>query len=377
MVISNDGFFSFSENYEIIIDYTIKEKMFSLQSKTEIVTQNITTKQGTEGVRNKYTLGKVPKKSKKVCRFCNRNSDEVSFKDETHAIPHLLGNNILFSDYECFDCNHKFGEELENDLGKFLGDINRILGNLKGKSGVPKYKSKDKKSIIQRDGNVLITVANIVDSPDEKEKYYFDNNVMELFGEKQSYKPIAVYKCLVKIFLTLLPQEEMFFKNNNFFKSTIEWINEEHRDYDMVLPLFYRNDFNLIGEPLRAIILKRKSEESLLPYMLFVLSFNNTFIQIMIPENEGNTNLVGKTANFPLYPLYSDKIIGMKAEYYDFSSSQMIREEKHGSTIINKGEVIDINKNDIPIELTNQLKKIIDMSEKEKLAFIKSFIKLT
>ncbi|MGW5891973.1 HNH endonuclease, partial [Priestia megaterium] len=48
----------------------------------------------------KKTLGNRVK-SERVCIFCNRGMDDVTFKKEAHIIPAALGNKSLFNYDEC------------------------------------------------------------------------------------------------------------------------------------------------------------------------------------------------------------------------------------------------------------------------------------
>lgn len=71
-------------------------------------------------------------KNNKVCRFCGKTEPEVTFEKDAHAISNLLGNQMLFTYYECDKCNSKFGEKLETNLANFLG-ISRTYYGIKGK----------------------------------------------------------------------------------------------------------------------------------------------------------------------------------------------------------------------------------------------------
>lgn len=59
-------------------------------------------------------------KDGRKCRFCGRAKPEVSFRKEAHALPESIGNESLFTYYECDTCNQAFGEGCENDFGKLV-----------------------------------------------------------------------------------------------------------------------------------------------------------------------------------------------------------------------------------------------------------------
>lgn len=102
-------------------------------------------------------------KNSRVCRYCGA-AGPGKWKKDAHAIPHFMGNNTLFAADECSECNEKFSNS-ENNLADFLG-IARPINQVKGKSGIPKFKSIDKKvrSPAMRSG----TVSSISKSSDQR-----------------------------------------------------------------------------------------------------------------------------------------------------------------------------------------------------------------
>src|SRR5688500_17375532 len=59
-------------------------------------------------------------KNERICRFCGKSSSDTVFKDFAHLIPESLGNKLVFSDFECDNCNHLFGT-YDNHLANFIG----------------------------------------------------------------------------------------------------------------------------------------------------------------------------------------------------------------------------------------------------------------
>jgi hypothetical protein len=53
---------------------------------------------------NALVLGEKPFK----CRFCDGEPPARTFKMRAHALPELLGNNLIRTRYECDDCNRRF-----------------------------------------------------------------------------------------------------------------------------------------------------------------------------------------------------------------------------------------------------------------------------
>ena len=41
----------------------------------------------------------------RLCRFCGQGEPGTSFRHKAHAIPELLGNKSIFTNFECDNCN--------------------------------------------------------------------------------------------------------------------------------------------------------------------------------------------------------------------------------------------------------------------------------
>jgi hypothetical protein len=83
-------------------------------------------------------------KNDRVCQFCGKHSPDTTFRTDAHIFPEFLGNRYLVSDFECDQCNNKFGREYENDLANFLGPV-LLMQGIRGKDGVGKFHGADKK----------------------------------------------------------------------------------------------------------------------------------------------------------------------------------------------------------------------------------------
>ena len=105
-----------NEHYSLIADFNLTEKEF---------------------------LGS---KENRKCRFCGRSEPEVKFRKIAHAIPESIENINLFSNYECDDCNKKFGDTIESDFSNYLFP-GRIASRILGKKGTISYKYDDKNRI--------------------------------------------------------------------------------------------------------------------------------------------------------------------------------------------------------------------------------------
>ncbi|MDA1617291.1 hypothetical protein PDK03_12000 [Bacillus cereus group sp. TH204-1LC] len=94
----------------------------------------------------KMFLGNKDKKER-VCIFCGKGVDEVTFKKEAHIIPAALGNRSLFNYNECDECNERIFSIYENELLNYL-QFERILIRGRPRKGSPKYKPANSNSFI-------------------------------------------------------------------------------------------------------------------------------------------------------------------------------------------------------------------------------------
>lgn len=154
--------------------------------------------------------------AKKVCRFCGRNSPDVSFRKSAHALSEIVGNKRIFLRNECDECNELFGKLYEDAFSKYLGPA-RTIAQIDGKGGTPSYKNEegtiridvgDKRTVIQEvtgNGNIDLHEDHI-----------------DMLLIKESYSPLAVYKALVIMALSIMPYNEF-----KAFKEIVEWVLEK------------------------------------------------------------------------------------------------------------------------------------------------------
>lgn len=82
------------------------------------------------------------------CRFCKETKTKINFKTDAHVVSEALGNKYLLSKYECDQCNKKFAECEENEIGKLFKFYKANRG-IEGKNG----KAKIKKSGLEWSGD--------------------------------------------------------------------------------------------------------------------------------------------------------------------------------------------------------------------------------
>ncbi len=142
------------------------------------------------------------------CRFCGRDSTEVCFSDDAHAISNLLGNKSLFSPNECNVCNRLYGQKYEDHLGKW-SNLARALAQIPGKKNKrPTFKSNDLR-VESATSGLSIHVAT-PHSVDELLAYGVPD-VIEVTGNtaSQPHFPIRAAMALVKMACSVCPMEDL------------------------------------------------------------------------------------------------------------------------------------------------------------------------
>jgi len=301
----------------------------------------------------------------KVCRFCGKRYPEVKFRKKAHAISELVGNKEFVLRNECDECNIFFGHKLEDDFGKYLG-LGRTLSQIFGKEGIPSYKDRSGSWRIDwTNKGLVIQMKPDCTGVEQHEDY------MIFHAVRDTYSPIAVYKALVKMALSLLPYEKM-----PFFLDTVAWLKEESHlvsKYNMDNYAYMIERFVPGPRPLelRASGFIRKFDSYAVPYYQFLLEFGNYSYQIMVPcktkdgllEKVGQVDFVqipgtDETAFMQsIFGESSSKLVDMrkkekvKNECFDFCLS-FEKSEEHNE----EGRKIDEVLKEEGIELEKRLK---------------------
>lgn len=234
----------------------------------------------------------------------------------------MLGNRTLFSNNECDECNAFFGDNLENDLGKYLGVI-RTLTQIVGKGGVPSYKTKNKKARIDYTNKGLV-IQNVVG-----DKFLtLEDDCLIFRTEREAYTPINVYKSFVKMAISLVPEDLLF-----NFDDTLKWLKEEPNmepkynmdDYAYIIEKFIPgpkpHNLNVKG-------FIRKNDKIHLPYFIFLIEFGNYSFQIIIPCIKKDFILANSKVTLKSFPNIYD-ILGNP-----FGKSTIIFKNMQGREIV-------------------------------------------
>ncbi|MBQ9258528.1 MAG: hypothetical protein IJ187_01570 [Neisseriaceae bacterium] len=262
--------------------------------------------------------------SQKVCRFCEKKEPEVKFRDLAHAIPESLENISLFTNYECDECNHKFGNTIEDHLNKYLFPI-RIASCILGKKGTITYKHPffQNNRIDVKKGHIDIKSDSNVELVQQLDEHTLKINLI-----RQTYIPINVYKALVKMAISIIPESEL-----SFFKNTIKWLQSNEKtieDYfgQFVIMRFFpgTTKFPFI----KILLLKRKDNKSIIPAYQFIIAFAHYSFQIIVPCFEKDKHLDGQQFEFRLFPTLLDcnQSIKDRGALLDLSAHESVKNEE-------------------------------------------------
>lgn len=246
------------------------------------------------------TRKKLKPKRGRTCRYCGKSYPEVKFSTNAHTFPEGIGNKYHLSDFECDDCNHKFGK-YENDFINYIGPF-RTLAELTGKKGVPKYKSRDKKMSIEQVYKDTLDIKlsaiglknRIVKKP--------DGSGMLIQVEGDPYTPINVFRCLLKTAISLVDSEDLnhlsdsirFLMDDNYMTDpTMDFIFTIHKYFipgNFNVPPFlihYKKGFNFLGYSA--------------PSLIFIFYIRNLILQLFVPFHKNDSLIYGSDIKRHLY----------------------------------------------------------------------------
>lgn len=241
-----------------------------------------------------------------VCRYCERTEPEVTFKNESHAFPHMIGNKTLVDCLECDSCNKHFSKLLDGDFGEWSLPI-RGPGLVQGKNGVPTIVSADKDQRVRMEFNRKNRQRKITIKYGAEEvgfDHNQENKTVSWYAHQKPYTALGVYKSFVKMALSVMPAEEF-----SQCSSLVKWILEETHslaslEADKLPPVITEfcpgpippNQFTYI-------LIRRKVDAPMdCPYMMFVLQFSNLVSQVILPMREQDRALEGQTLPMHLFP---------------------------------------------------------------------------
>lgn len=278
-------------------------------------------------------------KAERVCRFCKTTygKDGEKFKSLAHLLPHLIGNENLFSDFECDKCNSLFGK-YENNLAYFLG-VSRAMSIENAKKGKLKFKSPDKTFIVNKDEESDVPKLRIESHEEENDHFTLDheNKKVTFHTKRHSYNPHKVWKSFLKMGLSILPDQYV-----DDYELAFAILKSKKKNNEKDNPIYKMNMYVHPGpafpSPL-VILFERKNKADLAPMHIACIMFQNYTYQMVLPFSKQDKELYnGKTViTIPVMPPFIDKHFaakfGMpKGHFLNFNLDELKKNEKHDIT---------------------------------------------
>lgn len=225
-------------------------------------------------------------KNNRICRFCGKAKPETTFNNKAHVLPAFMGNTHVKSNYECDECNLKFGK-YENDLASFIGLRRFYFSNSSfEKSRKRVFKLKNSNAEIYRS----IRGIEVIDPKNEIFEKLEDWKLQRCKINKTPFVPLNVYKSFVKIVLSLISEEALiqFRKICNFLitdeldsdKMTLRYAKlsiHEIKDFHFENPIVFT--FSKV----KKLNEYEKKNNVLIPDKTFIIYFYQFCIQVYLP----------------------------------------------------------------------------------------------
>ena len=213
-----------------------------------------------------------PDKAKRICRFCGKKSNEVTFKKIAHAISEGLGNKKIIGYEECDICNDKFGSGIESELIAYL-DLFRMFFGIKGKNGIPKLKGQN----YEIENNGTIEIKHFLQDGEVKEEK--DENLKNISLKLKTNQKITnqnLYKALCKFALSVIDKKQL-----KHFDETISWINDDITKKELPKVAMLKS-YDLFAHHPKLVLYNRKTEESL-PFTVAEFRFTLLTFVFIVP----------------------------------------------------------------------------------------------
>lgn len=240
--------------------------------------------------------------NKKTCRFCLQSNPIVKFRTDAHAIPQFIGNKNLLSNFECDNCNALFSK-YETAFSNYLGIARSFTYNKLSKNKFPRFINKKSGLEINfKDNRIQLSTIN----ENKTLNIDYSAKTLEIHTERPSYIPLFITKLLIKIGYSMLDESDLvnFEKTRKFI--TENHNNEIYKDLGILSISGYFIPGNVIYTKPLCILLTKKEINIELPTKIVVFNFYNYCFQIMLPFSDLDKNLIGKTINYPFFPLLID-----------------------------------------------------------------------
>lgn len=273
----------------------------------------------------------IGSRKNRICRYCGKTPPMATFRNVAHTFPQFISNKSLISNDECDDCNAKFSNSIDVHLARYLG-IESTIAKIPGRKGVPTYKVLGRSPRLEyaAEENMLKATAGINDGfleIDENQKE------IKINAFRQPYQKRSAFKCLTKMALAIVPDDELV-----YFRQTIDWVTSEHDELITNSLHCFRSRSTQSLHAIDAVLLKRLDNIATVPYVTFFIAFYHYTFQIFLPLCTQDTGL--KKIQVCHLPSKMEKFCDVSYYREDLSSNETVRGEKDVQFFSYNGKVI-------------------------------------
>jgi len=243
----------------------------------------------------------------RTCRFCGKSHPDTTFKKDAHMVPRLIGNKHLLSDFECDICNQHFSK-FEDSFANFIGLPRTLILN-RNQEKIPTFKSPDENLVIRESDEKKGTLS--IEKGDEHGLIEHDkeNKKFIITSTKHSFIPIDVYKCLLKIAISLNNEKEIDYSKSLKLLMTHELDNQVESNPLLILHKYFIPGPSFVTPYIFNWTKKPEYEEKPYPTQTLVISFLNFVYQFFVVFNPQDDWFISskERINLNIVPPFIDK----------------------------------------------------------------------
>lgn len=206
------------------------------------------------------------------CRFCGRVKTKKDFRKKAHAVSEGIGNKNIITSYECDECNQRFANCEENELGN-LFRLYKAVRAKKTKKGITKIHGAEFKYTEDK------TLSAKIDMSDKSLDIFFEKapngTLAPTFAVKQKINFKLIYRAFMKFALSVIPEEISLELEDEYIMFREK---KEYPDYKGIVVVFEQE----IEDPGIAIYKINKDSQYFCSIDIYQMRF-------VIPINFGNS----------------------------------------------------------------------------------------
>lgn len=255
------------------------------------------------------------------CRFCGKQKTAKEFKKVAHVLSRCIGNNTLFSTYECDECNEKVFSPLESNFSEYM-KLFHTFSRIRGYKGVPSYKPNCHEN----------TRVDYVDDKFQIQSFESEEPIVEIDEDtknvkvqgKRSYVPVLVYKALVKMALSVLSEAEMV-----NFPTTLAWLQGADLKNKFMVKYKMFGGYHRFSDVTMAVMKRRNDCKNNVPAYIFELAYGYFTFSSFIPFCSLDKDLSGQKIQFiPIVCPFDEVTKPAVEKWLDLSSEEKVSKEE-------------------------------------------------